>query len=92
LVKIISCPSYFIDIPRTLGVDDNMNNIITNLEDLKNGHMLSNMYGQHNQLYMDPPHIIILSNRKCPVKKMSNDPCKRYEINSTTLKLVPLDD
>lgn len=38
-------------------------------------------------LLMDPPHIIIFLNQKCPVKKMSKDRWRRYEINAKTKKL-----
>jgi len=78
---------YIIDIPRTIGFEDKIINLITVVEDLKNGHIVSNMYGKHGQLIMDPPHIIILSNEKCPVKLMSKDRWKRYEINPNSFEL-----
>jgi len=78
---------YFIDIPRTIGKEDNINNLITVIEDLKNGHIVSSMYGKFGTLLIDPPHIIILSNQKCPIKLMSKDRWKRYEINKRSLRL-----
>lgn len=64
---------YFIDIPRTLGNDDSINNILSAIEDLKNGFLTSNFYGNSTSLLMDPPHIIVFSNMDCPTEKLSSD-------------------
>lgn len=64
---------YIVDIPRTLGRDDDINSVITVLEDLKNGFVVSSMYGKNAQLLMDPPHVIVFSNMICPIEKMSSD-------------------
>lgn len=79
---------YFVDIPRTLGQEDNMNNIITCLEDLKNGHVVSAMYGRSKSLLMDPPHLIVLSNKPCPLKTMTQDRWSRWYIDYTTKDLI----
>lgn len=71
---------YFIDIPRTLGVDDSMNNILSAIEDLKNGFLTSNFYGNSSQLMMEPPHIIIFTNMECPQEKLSSDRWHIYNI------------
>lgn len=73
---LISCGQkkvYFIDIPRTLGTDDSINNILSAVEDLKNGFLTSNFYGNSSQLMMEPPHIIVFSNMDCPTEKLSSD-------------------
>lgn len=72
---------YFIDIPRTLGTEDSLNSVITNLEDLKNGFVVSAFYGKHQTLMLDPPHIVVFSNMVCPIKLMSEDRWEKYVIN-----------
>lgn len=64
---------YIVDIPRTLGKDDDLNSIISVLEDLKNGFVVSSMYGKNAQILMDPPHVVVFSNIPCPIRKMSSD-------------------
>lgn len=90
---LISCRAkmcYFIDIPRTVGLDDQLNNLITVLEDMKNGHIVSPMYGKYSDLLMDPPHVIVFSNQKCPRELMSDDRWKSFEIRKKDLKLIKL--
>lgn len=85
---LINCGTkkvYFIDIPRTLGVDDSMNNIISAVEDLKNGFLTSNFYGNSSHLMMDPPHIIVFSNMKCPMEKLSSDRWENLTIIGNTM-------
>lgn len=77
---------YIIDIPRTLGTDDSMNDILTVLEDLKNGFIVSSFYGSYSKLVMDPPHILVFSNMRCPVEKLSKDRWKCYIIINKELK------
>lgn len=68
---------YFIDIPRTLGTDDSLNNTISVIEDLKNGFVVSNMHGKNRRLMIKPPHIVVFSNMKAPTEKLSSD---RWEL------------
>lgn len=72
---------YFVDVPRTLGSDDSIASLISALEDLKNGFVVSAMYGQNQQLLLDPPHIVVFSNDSCPTNMMSGDRWKLYAIN-----------
>lgn len=64
---------YIIDIPRTLGEDDHLNNIITNIEDLKGGFCTSSFYGKSQELLLDPPHVIIFSNKLPNLNLLSGD-------------------
>lgn len=64
---------YFVDIPRTLGTDDSIHSIMSALEDTKNGYVTSSYYGESKVLMMEPPHIIVFSNRECPTEMMSID-------------------
>lgn len=76
---------YLFDIPRTLGSDDSMSSILSVIEDVKNGFVVSSFYGKHNQLLMQPPHIIVFSNMKCPVDALSIDRWEIYYIQDKYL-------
>lgn len=71
---------YFIDIPRTLGREDNIDDLLSVIEDIKNGFVVSGMYGKHQQLLFEPPHIVVFSNMACPTKKLSGDRWVNYDI------------
>lgn len=83
--------AYFIDVPRTLGSDDSMASLMSSLEDLKNGFVTTSFYGQHKQLLLDPPHIVVFSNGICPSRMMSKDRWKEYLITEDK-ELVSLGD
>lgn len=72
---------FFIDIPRTLGRDDSIDDLVSVLEDIKNGFVVSSMYGKYQSKMFDPPHVIVLSNLRCPTTLMSLDRWKVYDIN-----------
>lgn len=71
---------YFIDIPRTLGRDDSINDIISVVEDIKNGFVVTTMYGLHKQLLFEPPHVVIFANFDPPEEKLSSDRWDIYQI------------
>jgi hypothetical protein len=71
---------YFLDIPRTLGLSDNIDDIISTVEDIKNGFVVSSMYGKHQQLMMPPPHIVIFSNKEINPTLISYDRWVLYRI------------
>jgi len=64
---------YLIDLPRTLGRDDNIYDIISTAEDLKNGFIVTSMYGIYKSLMFNPPHVVIFSNTVPPKDSMSPD-------------------
>lgn len=72
---------YFIDVPRTLGKEDRIYDIISVIEDIKNGFVVSSMYGKHEQLMFKPPHIVVFSNMQCPPGSLSIDRVKEYLID-----------
>jgi len=72
---------YFVDIPRTLGRDDDIYSVISALEDLKNGFVVSSMYGKNAQLVMNPPHVVVFSNMSAPLDSMSSDRWDEREID-----------
>ena len=79
---------YIIDIPRTLGGDDSIADIITVIEDLKNGFITSAFYGKYGVMMFDIPHIVVFSNMKCPFKSMSADRWVAKIIDYETKELV----
>lgn len=72
---------YFMDIPRTLGRDDSINDIMSVAEDIKNGFVTTSMYGEYQMMMFDPPHVVIFSNFKPNKQVFSNDRWQIYEIN-----------
>lgn len=64
---------YVVDLPRTLGKEDHLNNIITVIEDLKSGFVVSNFHGKSRQLMIMPPHVIVFANFPAPLEKLSSD-------------------
>lgn len=72
---------YILDIPRTLGSDDSISSVISVIEDIKNGYVKSGMYGDSKELFLDPPHILVFTNRECPEEKLSEDRWRKSYIN-----------
>lgn len=81
---------YFLDLPRTPGKEDSLYNVLSIIEDLKNGHIVSNMYGKAAELIMKPPHVIVFTNTECPLKALSSDRWRVFKIeqSSFTLKKI----
>jgi len=75
---------YFVDVPRTLGKDDDISEIISVIEDIKNGFVVSSMYGKYQQLMFDPPHIVVFANVFCPGGTLSSDRLEQYSIHLDT--------
>lgn len=87
---IISCGPkkvYIIDMPRTLAEEDSIASLISTLEDLKNGFLVSVFYGKYQSLMMEPPHVLVFSNKRCPVNMMSDDRWYSCQINKDTMTL-----
>jgi len=64
---------YLVDLPRTRGKDERMEDILSAVEALKNGFVQDHMYGKDNELFMMPPHVICFSNAPPPYLKLSLD-------------------
>lgn len=73
---------YCVDMPRTTGTTEKMQDLISTLEEIKNGWVCSAMYGKHQELFMEPPHVIVFSNVPPPLGLMSVD---RWEV----FKVIP---
>lgn len=79
--------AYFVDFPRTRGKDEDLENVVSLLEELKNGWVVSAMYGVYEQLLMEPPHVVIFSNFVPNKALLSNDRWEIYKINQINLTL-----
>lgn len=78
---------YIIDIPRTTSDEDDMRALISTIEDVKNGYVVSSMYGKYQDLFMEPPHIVIFSNDSPPYKMLTSDRWTSYTIDKDSLTL-----
>jgi len=78
---------YVVDLPRTTGNQESMKDLISALEEIKNGWVSSAMYGKYQELMMQPPHVFVISNEYPPVAMMSLDRWKLYSINTKQLPL-----
>ena len=73
---------YIIDLARTKSKGDSGLDILSTIEDLKSGLVISTFYGRANSLIMDPPTIIISSNYEFDYESLSKDRWLVYEIRS----------
>ncbi len=73
VIAVGASNAYLVDLPRTSGEYESDDCIFSALEDLKNGFVVSGMYGKVQQLLMEPPHLWVFANRAPPVSKMSLD-------------------
>jgi hypothetical protein len=83
--------AYFIDLPWTQGSDNRMCNLISMVEEVKNGHVVSTMYGRGGSLIMPNPHIFIFSNKPLKYNYRSSDRWDIYRVTND-LKLKKLDN
>jgi hypothetical protein len=87
---------YFLDIPRSIGdKKDQLKNWICTIEMLINGVVSCALYGKHQQLMMEPPNVIILSNEnpKYILRYASRDRWKCWRITGDTVEdseLIPM--
>ena len=78
---------YFIDLPRTRGKSDSLADILSVIEDIKDGFVTSSMDEGDKQLMMVPPTVIVFSNTTLPLHSLSEDRWNLYTINPN-LRLI----
>ena len=78
--------AYFIDLPRTQGFYDKKGDLLSVIEEVKNGHVMSSMYGKGGVLIMPHPHIFIFSNDALIYQSLSKD---RREVYTLTEEPQP---
>lgn len=88
---IVQGPSrtYCVDLPRTIGTTEKMSDLISAIEEVKNGYVASAMYGKHQELYMERPHVIVFSNMAPPIDSMSRDRWVVMSIDPMFKTLIP---
>jgi len=83
------------DFTRTRGEDTSMNDLFQVIEEIKNGHVVSVMYGNPMEVAMTSPHVIIFTNERLENYKhyLSTDRWKPYlvgpEGSLSTMKWDP---
>jgi hypothetical protein len=77
---------YIIDLTRSKSKHDSEIDLLSAIEDLKNGVVSSNMYGSGNTLLMDIPNIIISANYIFDQSLLSKDRWRIFSINHHNLK------
>ena len=76
---------YCVDIPRSMGSTEKMQDLISAIEEIKGGWVASAMYGKHQEMFMQPPHVLVFSNQHPPLHMMSQDRWKIYKVRCLTL-------
>ena len=74
---------FLVDVPRTTGRDESLSEAFSCIESLKNGMVQSSMYGKHQQLFMEPPHVICFSNEYPCKYLVSLDRWAIYDVDPT---------
>ena len=72
--------TFMVDLPRTVGKEERIQEIYSALEEIKNGWVESAMYGKNLELLMEPPHVIIFSNYYPMLTHMSTDRWRVYKL------------
>lgn len=82
---------YIIDLLRTRGRNDNMDDMLSVIEEVKNRFLTSPMYRKNKNLMMRPPFVLVFSNTYLPYDKLSKDRWECYEMkqpNPPKLNLI----
>jgi hypothetical protein len=74
---------YLIDLPRTKGANDKVEDLLSVIEEIKNGFITSPMYGRSGALMMKPPFVFVFSNQHLPYGMLSKDRWECYSIVGT---------
>lgn len=75
---------YIIDLPRTKGSNDKIEDLLSVIEEIKNGFVTSPMYGKSSTLMMEPPFVIVFSNQPLPYFMLSKDRWECYELTNVS--------
>lgn len=81
-------PIYICDLSRTKGRTDSEIDLISVIEDIKSGTVISSFYGKGRCLLFDPPHIILSSTHVFTKGSLSEDRWKIFEIKNYKLGKV----
>lgn len=81
--------AFLVDLPRVRGKQERIQELISALESVKNGDVMSSMYGKRLSLMMEPPHVIIVSNEMPDWRVCSMDRWKCYTLAGKHADLEP---
>jgi hypothetical protein len=87
IINSPTCKIYVVDLPRQSGKDEKFGDVMSALEDVKNGNMTCPMYGGNNRKLMLPPHVWIFTNAFPPFWMASADRWNVYSIESKQARL-----
>lgn len=82
IVNIGPKPVYIIDLTRSKSKADKEEDLLSILEDTKNGLVINAMYGAGKSMIMAPPHIIVSANYTFNYELLSEDRWMVFEIKS----------
>lgn len=80
---------YLLDVSRSLGEGETMQSIFSAIEQIKNGFVLSAMYGKDGIMAFEPPHVICFSNYPPPWKRASRDRWRVFNLSDRNALLEP---
>lgn len=72
--------TYLLDVSRSLGEGESMHSVFSAIEQIKNGFVISAMYGKDGIMAFEPPHVICFSNFPPPWKRASRDRWRVYNL------------
>jgi hypothetical protein len=73
---------YFFDLRQIDELNDKMDNLMSIIDEIKNGHVMNTIYGANQSLIMPNPHLFIFSNKALKYDSLSKDRWEIYEISN----------
>ena len=73
---------YVLNIPKSIGSQESQHDMLTTIEEIKDGWIFGCMFGEDNELFMEPPHVIIMSNEVPNIHLASLDRWDVYKIDN----------
>lgn len=64
---------YLCDLPKIPSKESPLRELISAVEQIKNGFVISSLYGRAAEMYLPPPHIFIFSNSDAPFRYFTSD-------------------
>ena len=73
IVNVEERKLYILDLIRATGNYNNIDNVPLVFEKLKNGYLVTNIYGSYKELLCEPPHVITNTTVDLDYDKLSED-------------------
>lgn len=71
---------YLLDIPRVTGSEESQRDLMSAIEEIKNGFVEACMYGKNDIMFMEPPHVFVFSNDIPNIEMCSKDRWEVFEL------------